>query len=89
MAVPLRDTVFAVAPVGVTLRMEVLLPAVLGRKTTLTTQVAFAAKEVPQLLVWLNCPVGAKAKDEVVNARAAFPSFVSVTVIGELGEPTI
>src|SRR5205823_3337782 len=62
----------------------VRLPSADGLKTTLMVQLAPAASDVPQLLVWLKSPVA--GSEEIVSP--VFPLLVSVTICAALEVPT-
>jgi hypothetical protein len=46
------ETVFAVAPLGVTVSVAVFVPAEVGLNAMLTVQLVFAARLVPQVWVF-------------------------------------
>ena len=46
------ETVFAVAPLGVTVSVAVFVPAAVGLNAMLTVQLAFAARLVPHVWVF-------------------------------------
>ena len=48
------EIVFAVAPLGVTVSVALLVPAEVGLNAMLTVQLAFAARLVPQVCVFTN-----------------------------------
>ena len=60
------------------------LPVAVGVNVTLIVQLAPAATEVPQVLVWAYCALAAM----LVTLSAAVPEFVSVTVCAALLVPT-
>lgn len=63
----------------------VLVPVVVGRKTTITAQLVFGATALPELLVWLKSPLVV-----MLSIRLdAMPVALSVTVCGELTVPTL
>jgi hypothetical protein len=63
----------------------VLVPGVVGMKTTITAQRVFGATALPQLLVWLKSLLVV-----MLSIRLdAMPVALSVTVCGELAVPTL
>ena len=65
---------------SVTVIEPVRAPATVGVKVTEMVQLAAAATELPQVLVWLKSPLAAR----VVIVRAADPLLVNVTVCAAL-----
>jgi len=65
--------------------VPVCVPELVGWKVTLIAQLAPIAKELPQLLVWANCPETATPP----MLTDVLPVFVTVTVCGLLVFPTL
>ena len=84
LAAPLKLTVCGLpAALSATVSVPVRVPEVVGINVTLMVQLAPAATELPQLLVWAKSPLALMA----VILRAALPELLSVTVCGALVVP--
>ena len=73
-----------VPALSVTLNLPCLTPTAIGLNVTLIVQLAFAASEVPQLLVWAKLPVVLT----VMPVRELVCRLVSVTACDGLVVPT-
>ena len=83
--VPVRATVCGLpAALSVTVMAPVRDPPAVGLKITEIVQVADAATDAPQVLVWLKSPLAAM----LVIASVAVPVLVSVTTWAVLDAPT-
>ena len=79
--VPERATVCGLpVALSVTVIVPGWLPAAVGVKVTLMEQLAPAATEAPQVLVWAYCALAAM----LVMVSAPVPALVSVTVCAAL-----
>ena len=76
MPVPDRLTVWGLSnALSVTVNCAVSLPTVAGANVTLIVQLAPAATELPQLLVWVKSPEAVRLE----MFSPTLPLFVSVT----------
>ena len=83
--VPVRATVCGLpVALSVTVIAPVRAPAAVGVKITEMLQVAAAATDAPQVLVWLKSPLAAM----LVIESVAVPVLVSVTTWAALEVPT-
>ena len=64
------------------------LPVAAGVKMTLMVQLALAATEVPQLLVWAKSAAFAPVSEIAVMERGALPVLDSVNACAPLAAPT-
>ena len=64
---------------SVTVNVALRVPRAAGVKATLIVQLAPAATEVPQLLVWAKSPLLAPVKAMLINVSAVLWVFVRVT----------
>lgn len=79
--VPVRDTVWGLLlALSVIVRVPVRVPRVLGVNVTLTLHFAPAARDVPQVFVWVKSPDA--AIEEIVSTTLC--PFFSVTVFALL-----
>ncbi len=83
--VPLRPTVCGLpAALSMMLSVAFRVPVAVGVKVTLIEQLAPAASDVPQVLLWAKSPGFAPVVEMPLMLSAAFPVFVSVAVCAAL-----
>jgi hypothetical protein len=86
--VPLSDTVCVPAPPpALTLNVAVFDPFTVGLNTTLIVQVDPIATDVPQGLVYENCPRFLPERIMLAMCSGTFPVFLTVTTMGALAWP--
>jgi hypothetical protein len=87
--VPVRVTICGLVDVelSVMLREAVRVPPAAGVKVTLMVQLALAATELPQVLVWAKSPESVPVTATVIGLRVAFPVLLRVTDCAALVVP--
>src|SRR5580658_1560314 len=87
--VPLRVTDCGLpAALSVMVTLAVWLPLAAGVKVTLMEQLAPAARELPQVLVWAKAPLLVPVMAMLVMVMATVPVLLNVTVCAALVVPT-
>lgn len=87
--VPLRPTVCGLpGALSATLRLAERAPVAVGAKITVIVHLLPAAKDPPQVFVWLKSLAFAPVILMLFRVRVAVPVFVSVTALPELFVPT-
>jgi hypothetical protein len=82
---PLNSTICGLfGALSVRVKAPVLVPAAVGAKVTLTTQLVVGCKGAVQLLVWAKAPLATM----LVKVKAAVPVLVTVIACGLLVVPT-